>query len=278
LVTPFKNGAVDWESYRALVARQVAAGVDFLVPLGSTAETPCLEDDEKVRLLAMTREAFSGTVVVGVGTNSLQATLRNIRLLEPCGPDAYLVVVPYYNKPTQEGMYQYFKAVAESTDKAVVLYNVPGRTGSNIKPETVLRLAQIPNIVAIKEASGDISQILAIRRAAPESFSVLSGNDDQTCELMQEGADGVVSVASNVFPSAMVDFVHALQAGKFAEAARMNERLAPLFKALFVEPSPIPAKAAMAQLGLMENNLRLPLVPATEKTEELIKQTLKDLF
>ena len=145
LVTPFKNGAVDWESYRALVARQLAAGVDFLVPLGSTAETPCLEDDEKVRLLAMTREAFQGTVVVGVGTNSLQATLRNIRLLEPCGPDAYLVVVPYYNKPTQEGMYQYFKAVAESTDKAVVLYNVPGRTGSNIKPETVQARDRAPS-------------------------------------------------------------------------------------------------------------------------------------
>ena len=180
LVTPFRDGAVDYASYEALVRRQVAAGVDFLVPLGSTAETPCLEDDEKVRLLDMTRQLFSGPVVAGVGTNSLQATLRNIRLLEPYGADAWLVVVPYYNKPTQEGMYQYFKAVAESTDKAVILYNVPGRTGSNIKPETVLRLTRIPNIIAIKEASGDVNQILKIRREAPADFTVLSGNDDQT--------------------------------------------------------------------------------------------------
>ena len=277
LVTPFKNGAVDWESYRALVARQVAAGVDFLVPLGSTAETPCLEDDEKVRLLAMTREAFSGTVVVGVGTNSLQATLRNIRLLEPCGPDAYLVVVPYYNKPTQEGMYQYFKAVAESTDKAVVLYNVPGRTGSNIKPETVLRLAQIPNIVAIKEASGDIAQILAIRRAAPESFSVLSGNDDQTLPLMACGCDGIISVASNLAPVQMAALCKALRKGDMTEAIRLNNALTPLYDACFVESNPIPAKGGLSVPGLCENELRLPLTPATAPTLERMRTVLNEL-
>ena len=277
LVTPFRDGAVDYESYRALVRRQVEAGVDFLVPLGSTAETPCLEDEEKTELLKITRELFGGTVVVGVGTNSLQATLRNMRLLEPCGPDAWLVVVPYYNKPTQEGMYQYFKAVAESTDKAVILYNVPGRTGSNIRPETVLRLAELPNVTAIKEASGDLSQILAIRRAAPADFTVLSGNDDQTLPLMASGCDGVISVASNLAPKQMSALCAALRRGDIAQAVRLNNALIPLFDACFVESNPIPAKGALHVLGLCRNELRLPLTPATEPTLALMRKVLSDL-
>ena len=278
LLTPFKGAEVDYGALAATVDWQVEAGVDFLVPLGTTGETPTLSESEKLQVLEVSLQHAKGLpVMAGVGTNSLEGTRANLRLLQDA--DAFLVVAPYYNKPPQRGMYQYFKAVAESTEKPVILYNVPGRTASNIEADTALALARdVPNIIGIKEASGNVEQIKTILRARPEGFVVLSGNDDQTCELMQEGADGVVSVASNVFPSAMADFVHALQTGKFAEAARMNERLAPLFKALFVEPSPIPAKAAMAQLGLMENNLRLPLVPATEKTEELIKQTLKDLF
>lgn len=277
LVTPFRDGAVDYGSYRALVRRQVEAGVDFLVPLGSTAETPCLEDEEKVKLLRITRELFGGTVVAGVGTNSLQATLRNMRLLEPCGPDAWLVVVPYYNKPTQEGMYQYFKAVAEATDKAVILYNVPGRTGSNIRPETVLRLAAIPNIVAIKEASGDLSQILAIRRAAPADFTVLSGNDDQTLPLMASGCDGVISVASNLAPKQMAALCAALRRGDMTDAVRLNNVLIPLFDACFVESNPIPAKGGLQVLGLCANELRLPLTPATEPTLALMRRVLADL-
>lgn len=277
LVTPFRDGAVDYESYRALVRRQVEAGVDLLVPLGSTAETPCLEDEEKVKLLKITRELFSGTIVVGVGTNSLQATLRNMRLLEPYGPDAWLVVVPYYNKPTQEGMYQYFKAVAEATDKAVILYNVPGRTGSNIRPETVLRLAAIPNIVAIKEASGDLSQILAIRRAAPADFTVLSGNDDQTLPLMASGCDGVISVASNLAPKQMAALCAAVRRGDMTEAVRLNNALIPLFDACFVESNPIPAKGGLQVLGLCANELRLPLTPATEPTLALMRRVLADL-
>ena len=277
LVTPFRDGEVDYESYRALVRRQVEAGVDFLVPLGSTAETPCLEDGEKVELLTITRELFGGTVVAGVGTNSLQATLRNMRLLEPCGPDAWLVVVPYYNKPTQEGMYQYFKAVAEATDKAVILYNVPGRTGSNIRPETVLRLAAIPNIVAIKEASGDLSQILAIRRAAPADFTVLSGNDDQTLPLMAAGCDGVISVASNLAPKQMAALCAAIRRGDMTEAVRLNNALIPLFDACFVESNPIPAKGGLQVLGQCANELRLPLTPATEPTLALMRRVLADL-
>ena len=277
LVTPFRDGAVDYASYEALVRRQVAAGVDFLVPLGSTAETPCLEDDEKVRLLDMTRRLFSGPVVAGVGTNSLQATLRNIRLLEPYGADAWLVVVPYYNKPTQEGMYQYFKAVAESTDKAVILNNVPGRTGSNIKPETVLRLTRIPNIIAIKEASGDVNQILKIRREAPADFTVLSGNDDQTLPLVASGCNGVISVASNLAPVQMAALCAALRKGDMAEAVRLNNALMPLYDACFVESNPIPAKGALCALGLCANELRLPLTPATPPTVEKMRSVLAAL-
>ena len=277
LVTPFRDGAVDYASYEALVRRQVAAGVDFLVPLGSTAETPCLVDDEKVRLLDMTRRLFSGPVVAGVGTNSLQATLRNIRLLEPYGADAWLVVVPYYNKPTQEGMYQYFKAVAESTDKAVILYNVPGRTGSNIKPETVLRLTRIPNIIAIKEASGDVNQILKIRREAPADFTVLSGNDDQTLPLVASGCNGVISVASNLAPVQMAALCAALRKGDMAEAVRLNNALMPLYDACFVESNPIPAKGALCALGLCANELRLPLTPATPPTVEKMRSVLAAL-
>ena len=278
LLTPFRGGEVDYTSYAATVDWQVTTGVDFLVPLGTTAETPTLTESEKLQLLEVTLQHADGhPVLAGVGSNSLNGTLANMRLLQDA--DAFLVVVPFYNKPPQRGMFQYFKAVAQATNKPIVLYNVPGRTSSNIEPDTVLALArEVPNIIGIKEASGNVAQIKAILDGRPEGFSVFSGNDDQTCELMQMGADGVISVASNVFPSAMVDFVLALQEGKFQEAEKMHQRLLPLFKALFVEPSPIPAKAAMAQLGLMENSLRLPLVPATAATEELLKQTLKELF
>ncbi len=278
LLTPFKGGEVDYTAFAATVDWQVTAGMDFLVPLGTTGETPTLTESEKLQVLEVALQHAAGKpVMAGVGTNSVIGTLANMRLLQDA--DAYLIVAPFYNKPPQRGIYEYFKALAQSTDKPIVLYNVPGRTGCNIEAETTLALARdIPNIVGVKEASGNIGQIQAILDGRPDGFSVLSGNDDQTFELMQKGADGVISVASNVFPSAMADFVHALQAGKFEEAGKMDTRLNPLFKALFVEPNPIPAKAAMAQLGLMENSLRLPLVPATEATEALLKQTLKELF
>ena len=278
LLTPFKNNEVDYESFAATVDWQVETGIDFLVPLGTTGETPTLTESEKLQILEVTLQHAKGRpVMAGVGSNSLTGTLANIRLLQDA--DAFLVVVPFYNKPPQRGMYQYFKAVAESTDKPIVLYNVPGRTGSNIEAETVLKLAQdVPNIIGIKEASGKMDQALKILSGKPDGFGLLSGNDDDTLELMKAGAAGVISVASNVFPSAMADFVHALEAGKYDEAEKMDARLKPLFKALFVEPNPIPAKAAMAQLGLMENSLRLPLVPATPETEALLQQTLKELF
>lgn len=278
LLTPFKNSKVDYDTFASLVDRQVDSGIDVLVPLGTTGETPCLEDDERIRLLQIAKEHSKGRpVIVGGGTNSLRHTIRSMQMLQPYGPDAFLIVVPYYNKPTQEGQYLYFKAVAESTSTPIVLYNVPGRTGANMTAETALRLAEIDNIVAIKEASGNREQIEKIIEGAPEGFQVLSGNDDDTLWMMEKGAAGVISVASNVIPAKMVEFVGAIRRGDSSAASSLNDSLAKFFKDCFVESNPIPAKAAMAALGLMENELRLPMVPCSESTYELMVNDLKSL-
>lgn len=279
MFTPFKDGKVDVQALAATTRRQVEAGIDFLVPLGTTGETPTLSDEEKL-LVYKTVRAHAGSVpvVVGVGTNSVNGTLANMELLREA--DAFLVVVPFYNKPPQRGIYAYFKEIASHTPKPVILYNVPGRTGANCEAETTLALARdIPNIVAVKEASGKLEQIRTILAKRPDGFSVLSGNDDDTLSLMKDGgADGVVSVASNVCPVEMAGFVHAAAAHNWAVADELERRLHPLFEALFVEPNPIPGKAAMAQLGLMENSLRLPLVPALAQTEEMMKNVLDALW
>ena len=278
LITPFKNGEVDYEAFAALVDRQVEAGIDFLVPLGTTGETPCLEDQERIKVLQVAKEHSQGRpIVVGGGTNSLQHTIRSMQMLEPYGVDAFLIVVPYYNKPTQEGQYQYFKAVAEATQKPIVLYNVPGRTGVNMTAETCLRLAQIPNIVAIKEASGNREQIEAILAGAPEGFQVLSGNDDDTLWMMKQGGAGIISVASNVAPVHLAQFTGAIRQGDLEKAEALNEQLTPLFNNCFVESNPIPAKAAMHAMGLIENELRLPLVPCQQSTYDLMVETIKPL-
>lgn len=278
LVTPFLSGEVDYKAYRALVRRQAESGVDFLVPLGSTAETPCLTDEEKVEIMKITKEESAGKpVVAGVGANSYSATVRNMRVLEDCNADAYLVVVPFYNKPTQEGLYQYFKSVANETDKPVILYNVPGRTGTNMKTETTLRLAEIPNIVAIKEASGDVAQIIDIKRQAPDGFTVLSGNDDQTLPLMASGIDGVISVASNVVPDMMASLVKTVNDSDLQKAISLNNKLVPLYHACFAESNPIPVKAALSLMGLCSDEMRLPLIPASESTKILLKKVLQEL-
>ena len=278
LVTPFRDGKVDFEAYGKMVRRQVEAGIDFLVPLGSTAETPCLEDDEKVELLRIARELCPDKpVVVGVGTNSPAATVRNIRLLEPLGPDAYLVVVPYYNKPTQEGIYCYFAHVAEATSKGIVAYNVPGRTGTNMKASTTLRVATIPNVIAVKEASGDLAQVKEVIDGRPEGFSVLSGNDDQTLQIISDGGDGVISVASNIAPGLMEEFVSAELGGDLAKAAELDKKLMPLYDGCFVESNPIPAKAGLSLLGLCTAEMRLPLTEAVPSTFDAMKRILADL-
>lgn len=278
LVTPFRDGEVDYAAFSALVDRQIAAGIHFLVPLGTTGETPCLSDEERIRLLEITVEKCGGRpVVVGGGTNSLVQTVRSIRLLEPYGADAFLIVVPYYNKPTQEGIYEYFKAVADAAGKPVVMYNVPSRTGVNMTAETALRLAEIENIVAVKEASGNYAQISEIIRNAPEGFSVLSGNDDETLSLMATGAAGVISVASNIAPGMMVEMVEAMQDNDLPKARALHHRLSPLFRNCFVESNPVPVKAGLAAMGLVMEEYRLPLVPGTRKTYELMRKTVEDL-
>ena len=279
LVTPFSGGYVNLDRFASLVDRQVEAGVDFLVPLGTTGETPCLSEEERLQLLVTAKEHSAGRpVMVGVGTNSLDATLRNIRQIENYGADAFLVVVPYYNKPTQQGQYEYFRAIAEASSKSIVIYRVPGRTGVNMTAETCLRLAEeVENIVAVKEASGNYAQISEIIRNRPEGFSVLSGNDNETLSLMATGADGVISVASNLVPAEMTALVRAMQEGRLDEARRLNFRLMPLFKGCFIESNPIPVKAGMASLGLLEDSLRLPLTSASAATRAAMEEILKDL-
>ena len=281
LVTPFTaDGAVDYEACAALVDRQVASGVHFLVPLATTGETPTLSQQEKVAIFQTVKAHAAGRpLLVGVGVNSLPDTLGNIRLLEPLGPDALLVVVPYYNKPTQQGQYEYFKAVAAATSLPVIIYNVPGRTGANMLPDTVLRLAQdVPNIRGIKEASGKYDQVSEILRRAPEGFTVLSGDDDMTLAFMATGAHGVISVASNVAPKEVTEMVEAAQRGDYAAARALHHRLFPLFKACFVESNPIPAKAALSLLGQMQATVRLPLAEASDQTKELMQKVLQDLW
>ena len=279
LITPFRDGAVDYEAFRSLVKRQIKCGIDFLVPLGTTGETPCLSLEERIEILRISKQECQGRpVIVGGGTNSLECTLASMRELEPYGPDAFLIVVPYYNKPTQEGMYRYFRAVAESTSKPIILYNVPGRTGANMQSDTVIRLAKdCPNVVAVKEASGSFAQASAILREAPEDFSVLSGDDMLTLPFMAAGASGIISVASNVVPMDMARLAHLCLNGDFSQARKLHHKLSPLFKACFVESNPIPAKAALSQMGLIRNELRLPLVPASEQTEKVIAEVLKAL-
>ena len=278
LLTPFKNNEVDYQAFAASVERQVESGINFLVPLGSTAETPCLDDEERINLLECCREHAHGLpLVVGAGTNSFVHTVKNMKLLDSHGVDAFLIVVPYYNKPTQEGLYQYFKEIAQSTSKDIVLYNVPGRTGVNLATETTLRLAEIDNIIAIKEASSNYQQISEIICNAPAGFTVLSGNDNETLSLIASGAHGVISVASNIVPALMMELVNAIRNGNLIKARNLHFKLMPLFKNCFVESNPIPAKAAMHALGLMDNSLRSPLTPASESTYQLMVDTLRQL-
>lgn len=283
LITPFDaQENVDYDSYTNLVDRQLAAGIHFLVPLGTTAETPTLTAEEKSNLLKITSQRVRQSggnvpIVAGVGSNSTTQVFRNIDNLEGCGADAYLVVTPYYNKPTQEGLFRHFTAVADYSPKPIIMYNVPGRTGVNMTASTTIRLSAHPNIIAVKEASANYAQINAIIIGAQPGFKVFSGNDDETLSLMSSGAAGIISVASNVAPNLMVALVEAIQQSDIAAARGLHQQLSALFCNCFVESNPIPVKAALAQMGLMQNVLRLPLVPATASTEELMHQTITQL-
>ncbi len=281
LVTPFtSSGEVDYQCYKRLVARQLQAGVDFLVPLGSTAETPCLDVDERRRLLDLTLVETGGQipVLVGVGSNRPEEVLLRIKEYEQlAGVSGFLVVTPYYNKPTQQGLQAYFRLVASATELPIVLYNVPGRTGINLQAMTALKIAELANVVAIKEASGNYSQCSEIIGNAPEDFALLSGDDELTLALMATGARGVISVVSNLVPEWMVEFVHAMENGDWVTARAWHHRLQPLFNGCFVESNPIPVKFAMSRLDLLENYLRLPLVEASKHTEQVMEEVMQHL-
>ena len=274
LITPFKNGEVDYSAFAALTDRQVKAGIDFLVPLGTTGETPCLEDDERIKVLQTAKEHSGGLpILVGGGTNSLKHTIRSMKMLDPYGVDAFLIVVPYYNKPTQEGQYQYFKAVAESTDKPVVLYNVPGRAGVPIAVETIARLAENPLMVAVKEAGGSVDRVSAIKNLC--DITVLSGDDSLTLPMISVGAAGIISVASNIIPGELAEMVDLALKGDFKGALAYHKKYYELFRDLFIESNPIPVKAAMALRGEIACEYRLPLCEMSAAHLEVLTATLK---
>ena len=282
LVTPFKpDGTVDLSRMRALVERQIAGGVKLLVPCGTTGERATMDDDEGRRVIAATIEVanFRARVVAGAGSNNTAHAIAQAREAQSLGADGVLIVAPYYNKPTQDGLLAHFRAVAEAVDPLpVMMYNVPGRTGSNIAAATTLKLArEVSNIVAIKEASGDFAQIMAILRDRPADFRVLSGDDAVTLPLMALGADGIVSVASNEVPDQMARLADLALAGKWEEARALHYRLLPLMEVNFIESSPGPVKAAMAMMGLLEEQFRLPLVPVKDASRARVREVLDGL-
>lgn len=278
LVTPFKgDGSVDYEALARLVDTQLAGGTDFLCVLGTTAETPTLtaEEQRQVCRTIMERNAGRLPILLGVGGNCTQAIVDRLSNDAMEGVDAILSVVPYYNKPTQAGMYAHFAAIAESTDLPIILYNVPGRTGMNMLPETTLRLAaDFKNIVGIKEASGNLEQIEQIISNRPAGFKVFSGDDGITLPLIRRGADGVISVIGNAFAPEFAQLVHDAMRGDYAEAEAMDERLRQMYELLFLDGNPAGVKAVLHLRGMMENRLRLPLVPASDTTTEQIRNFL----
>jgi 4-hydroxy-tetrahydrodipicolinate synthase len=277
LVTPFtREGRVDKKGLQRLVAFQLREGIDFLVPCGTTGETPTLEHEEYLEVIRVVVEEAGGKVpvIAGVGGNNTIKVAALAREVQELGVQGILSVAPYYNKPTQEGLYQHFKTIAESTSQPVILYNVPGRTGSNIEPATVARLATIPNIVGIKEASGSITQQMELLSLVGPDFRVLSGDDAFTFPLMALGGVGVISVASNEIPGAMTRLAHLLLEGKYSEARKLNAQLLPLMQANFIETSPIPVKAALAMMGLIEDVYRLPLVPMKPENRAKLERVL----
>jgi 4-hydroxy-tetrahydrodipicolinate synthase len=280
LITPFtRSGDIDEPALRRLVRRQVDEGIDVLVPCGTTGESATMTEDEQKRVVQVTVEEAAGTVpvVAGAGSNDTRVAVARSKAMAALGADGILSVGPYYNKPTGEGFYRHFSAVAEAVQVPVVVYNVPGRTGSNIDNKTLLRLAGHGNITAVKEASGSLAQIMELLRDRPEGFQVLSGDDAFTLAVMAHGGEGVISVCANQVPRAMHDLTAAALKGDFEGARRIHNRLLRLMSLNFVESNPIPVKAAMALMGLCEENYRLPMVPPTEATREALRGALKEL-
>ena len=283
LVTPFrKDGAIDHERFTALVERQIKGGVRLLVPCGTTGESVTMSEVERlhvVRLTVAAAKSKKAYVIAGTGSNNTAATIDFTRKAREAGADAALIVAPYYNKPTQEGLYAHFAEIAKSVkDFPIMLYNVPSRTSSNISAETTLRLAaKFENIVATKEASGNYSQVMEIIRSRPKNFKVFSGDDASAVPMIGLGADGLVSVCSNEIPKETVKMVNHALNGSFHFARRIHYRTLPLMEANFIESSPAPCKFVMKEMGLLEENLRLPLVPITAASRSVLKSIIKEL-
>lgn len=280
LVTPFAgDGSVDEQAVRRLARRQIDAGIHFLVPCGTTGESPTLSEDERVRVVELVVEEAAGRVPVlaGAGGYDTHEVIHVARRMRQAGANGLLSVTPYYNKPTPEGLYQHYRAIADDVQLPIIVYNVPGRTGVNVDPVTLVRLSTIPGIAGVKEASGNMGQICEVCRAVPEDFVVLSGDDSLTLPVMSVGGHGIISVASNGMPAEMAKMVELAEAGDFAAARRMHSRLMPFMSVNFVEANPIPIKAAMAMMSLLEERYRLPMVPPRPASRERIAAVLSAL-
>ena len=279
LVTPFtRSGELDEKALRALVRRQVDGRIDVLVPCGTTGESATMTDSEQLRVIEITLEEAGGVrVMAGTGSNDTRHAVEKSRAAASLGAQGVLCVGPYYNKPTPEGFYRHFAAIADAVGVPVVVYNVPGRTGRNIDTKTMLRLAEHPNVSAVKEASGNLNQVMELLRDRPRGFEVLSGDDAFTLAFMALGGEGVISVAANQVPGPMHDLVAAAGKGDFAGARAIHNRLLKLMTLNFVESNPIPVKASLALMGLCEESYRLPMCPPTEPTREALRAALREL-
>ena len=280
LVTPFtRKGDIDEQALRRLVDFQIAGGVEALLPTGTTGESVTLDEDEQARVVAIVADQARGRVpvIAGAGSNATRKAISLAKRVLDAGADGVLIVAPYYNKPTQEGLFQHYEAIVDAIDAPVIVYNVPGRTASNIEAATALRIAELPNIAGIKEASGNIGQVMEILRNRPAGFAVWSGDDAVTLPFVALGADGVVSVVSNEVPKEFSKMVRSCLAGEFTAARKAHERLLPLMNVNFIESNPIPVKAALAMMGLIEEEYRLPVVPLQESNRPKLKAVLREL-
>jgi 4-hydroxy-tetrahydrodipicolinate synthase len=279
LVTPFRDGGIDASAFEQLIETQIAAGISGVVAIGTTGESPTLSHDERGQVIrvAVARANKRCLVFAGTGSNSTQHAIADTQVAEKLGVDAALLVAPYYNKPSQEGLFRHFKAIADATSLPIMLYNIPGRCGVDIVPETVARLAkECRNIVSIKEASGSVERVGELRRHLPDAFTILSGDDSLTLPFMAVGAVGVVSVASNLFPSEVCALVRACESGDLKLAEKLHKNLLPLFKDLFIDPNPVPVKTALGWRGVMSGEVRLPLCEMGETNQARLRKTLEE--
>ncbi|MFM1939201.1 MAG: hypothetical protein RLY32_943 [Pseudomonadota bacterium] len=278
IITPmFEDGSIDWDSYRQLIDWHIESGTDAIVAVGTTGESPTVDHEENCKLIeeAVRHAAGRIPVIAGTGSNATQEALELTQFASKVGAVASLQVVPYYNKPTQEGMYQHFKTIAEKGGLPVILYNVPGRTVADLSNDTVLRLAQVPGVIGLKDATGDIPRVSDLLARLPGDFAVYSGNDDSALALIAMGGHGVISVTANIAPAAMAQLCRAAFEGRWSDALAINRRLLPLHLKLFVEANPSPAKWALQQMGRIKSGIRLPLLPLSEGYHAIVRDALK---